>query len=368
MDEPMTHRFAIALAAIGIAGSLGACAQATSRARKQTTDSSDSSSSSDSSRRLAAIRHAQVWFATDVPTMDLKSGPQGPGAFAPNETVTCDYLEKKVSGRSPKFTCVRPPKDELKVKYGRDNGEVYAEVAASRLFWALGFVAERMYPVRVVCRGCPSEIKGTEMASIQRKTPGMDIEAAGIVGWAWPELDDVDPAAGGAPKAQRDALKLLAVLVQHTDSKPEQQRLVCMGADTKDAATEPCAMTIMMAHDLGLTFGRANLWNRNGVGSTNLKEWSHAPIWTDTTGCVANLTRSQSGSLDRPIIAENGRKFLADLLVQLSDAQLSDLFEVSRFQRRSTASDEAPDTTSIADWVKTFKQKRAEIVNRVCPG
>jgi len=158
------------------------------------------------------------------------------------------------------------------------------------------------------------------------------------------------------------------VRVQHTDSKPEQQRLVCMGADTKDAATEPCAMTIMMAHDLGLTFGRANLWNRNGVGSTNLKEWSHAPIWTDTTGCVANLTRSQSGSLDRPIIAENGRKFLADLLVQLSDAQLSDLFEVSRFQRRSTASDEAPDTTSIADWVKTFKQKRAEIVNRVCPG
>jgi hypothetical protein len=163
-------------------------------------------------------------------------------------------------------------------------------------------------------------------------------------------------------------LRLLAVLVQHTDSKPEQQRLICLGATKKDELTEPCAMTIMMAHDLGLTFGRANLWNRNGVGSTNLTEWSHAPVWTGPTGCVANLPRSQSGTLDNPIIAENGRKFLADLLVQLSDGQLSDLFEVSRFQRRSTASDEAPDTTSIADWVKTFKQKRAEVVNRVCPG
>jgi hypothetical protein len=355
----MTHRLAVALAAITVAGSLGACAHATSRARKQSTDSS---------RRLAAIRHAQVWFATDVPTMDLRSGPQGPGAFAPNELVTCDYFEKKVSGRSLKFTCVRPPKDELKVKYGRDNGEVFAEVAASRLFWALGFVAERMYPVRVVCRGCPSEIRGTEMASIERKTPGKDIETAESVGWAWPELDEVDPAAGGAPRAQRDALKLLAVLVQHTDSKAEQQRLICLGATTKEEATESCAMSIMMAHDLGMTFGRANLWNRATVGSTNLTEWSRAPVWSGPTGCVANLPRSQSGTLDNPIIAEDGRKFLADLLVQLSDKQLSDLFEVSRFERRSTASDDAPDTTSIADWVKTFKHKRDEVVNRACPG
>jgi hypothetical protein len=356
----MTYRLAVALAAITVASSFAACAQATSRARNHTTDSS---------RRLAAIRHAQVWFATDVPTMDLKAGPQGPGAFAPNETVTCDYLEKKIGGRSPKFYCVRTPKDELKVKYGRDNGEVYAEVAASRLFWALGFVAERMDPVRVVCRGCPSEIKGTEIASIQRKTPGKDIETGEIVGWSWPELDEVDPAEGGAPREQRDALKLLAVLVQHTDSKAEQQRLICLGAQTKEeAATEPCAMTIMMAHDLGLTFGRANLWNRNTVGSTNLAEWSQASVWIGASGCIANLPRSQSGTLDNPIIGESGRKFLADLLVQLNDQQLSDLFEVSRFQRRSTASDDAPDTTSIADWVKTFKQKRDQVVKRVCSG
>jgi hypothetical protein len=355
----MTYRLAGALAAISMAASIGGCAHATGRARKQTADSS---------KRLAAIRHAQVWFATDVAAMDLRSGPQGLGAFAPNETVTCDYVEKQLNGRSPKFTCMRPPQDELKVKYGRNNGEVYAEVAASRLFWALGFVAERMYPVRVVCRGCPSEIKGTEMASIQRKTPGKDIETPELVGWAWPELDEVDPAAGGAPRAQRDALKLLAVLVQHTDSKAEQQRLICLGAQTKEEAAEPCAMTVMMAHDLGLTFGRANLWNRNPVASTNLAEWSHAPVWAGPTGCVANLPRSQSGTLDNPIIGEDGRKFLADLLVQLSDKQLSDLFEVSRFPRRSTASDDAPDTSSIADWVKIFKQKRDQVVNRVCPG
>ena len=300
--------------------------------------------------------------------MNLRAGPQGPGAFAPNETVRCDYLDKKASGRSPKFTCVRPPDDEMKVKFGRDNGEVYAEVAASRLLWALGFVAERMYPVRVVCRGCPPEIKGTEMASIQRKTPGKDIETSETSGWAWPELDLVDPAAGGAPREQRDALKLLAVFIQHSDSKPEQQRLICVGGRPGDDEPESCAKTIMMAHDLGLTFGHANLWNRNPTASANLAEWSRTPVWSGSTGCVANLTRSQTGTLDNPIIAEAGRKFLADLLVQLTDKQLHDLFDVSRFPRKSTATDNSPDTTSAAQWVNVFKEKRNDVVNRVCPG
>ena len=83
---------------------------------------------------------------------------------------------------------VIPPEDAVKVKYGRGNGEVYAEVASSRLLWALGFKADRMYPVRVICRGCPSNIKDTAMATIQRKLPGKDIETRDGSGWAWPGI------------------------------------------------------------------------------------------------------------------------------------------------------------------------------------
>ena len=318
--------------------------------------------------RLDAIRKAQVWMATDVASMDLMAGPQGKGSFTPNETVTCDYLDKRLSGNSPKFACVIPPDDELKVKFGRDNGEVFAEVAASRLLWALGFYAERMYAVRVVCRGCPSSIHGTEMSSIERKLPGKDIETTHIMGWAWPELDLVEPSAGGAPRAQRDALKLLAVFIQHTDSKPEQQRLVCVGKREKGNDAEPCPETVMMVHDLGQTFGHANRLNRDSVGSVNLEEWSHAHVWKDAAHCIANLPASSTGTLDNPLITEEGRKFLADLLVQLTDAQLHDLFAVSRFERRSTASDSAPGPTTIDQWVAAFKQKRDEVVNHSCPG
>ena len=42
-------------------------------------------------------------------------------------------------------------------------------------------------------------------------------------------------AAGGAPRAHRDALKLLAVFIQHTDNKAAQQRLVCVSDDEGEA-------------------------------------------------------------------------------------------------------------------------------------
>ena len=94
-----------------------------------------------------AIRRAQVWKPTNIAAMDIVAGPQGKGAVPPRATVTCEFREKRMNGRSPKFTCVISEGDEVKVKYGKENGEVYAEVAATRLLWALGFLADRMYPV-----------------------------------------------------------------------------------------------------------------------------------------------------------------------------------------------------------------------------
>src|SRR5918995_3182244 len=44
--------------------------------------------------RSALIVRAQVWSPTNIPSMDLKAGPRGPGSFAPGQTVQCDYLEK----------------------------------------------------------------------------------------------------------------------------------------------------------------------------------------------------------------------------------------------------------------------------------
>jgi len=323
----------------------------------------------DASQRKALLRRAQIWKPTDVASMNIVKGPHRKDAFKPGETVTCDYVDTKLGGNSPKFACKLTDGDTLKVRYGRDNGEVYAGVAATRLLWALGFGADAMYPVHVICRGCPKEL-GVEgrpepgqirfdIATIDRKMPGHEIEAPSVgPGWAWPELDEVDESAG-APRAQRDALKLLAVLLQHTDNKAEQQKLLCLDGHESKTSVAACKKPFLMIHDIGETFGHANLFNRDSVGSTNLKQWLDAPVWKDAKRCVGNLEQSQTGTLINPPILEAGRKFLGDLLARLTDTQLRDLFTVARFADR-------PKGASVDEWVAAFKKKRDEIAGARC--
>jgi hypothetical protein len=346
--------------------------------------------------RLAILRRAQVWQATNIPSMNLRTGPPGPGSFSPDETIRCEFVNKKSGGATPKFDCLIAPHDEIKIKFGRDNGEVYGEVAATRLLWALGFGADRMYPVRVICRGCPARLAGTpgaatgetifDPAAAERKASGKTIETRKDEGWTWNELDLVDEAAGGAPRAQRDALKLLAVLIQHADNKAQQQRLSCLDKDDKDKKGDKekddtdkddgsdkeqsevaCRHPFMLLNDLGSTFGRSDVLNRNSYESVNFDRWSQTPIWKGSEGCVGNLPKSLTGSFYDPPISEEGRQFLARLLSQLSDAQLSDLFDVARFtQRVSQNSPGGQHTATIADWVNAFKAKRREIEMRRC--
>jgi hypothetical protein len=327
--------------------------------------------------RRDMIRRSQVWAPTDIPAVDIKTGPPDKDAFPPGETVACDKTDEAGTGKSPKFYCKVAKDDEVKVKYGSSNGEVYAEVVSTRLLWALGFHADRMYPVRVVCRGCsadpwrdpvPAPSPPTfDPASVERKLPGKTLESKPDSGWKWPELDLVDESRGGAPLAHRDALKLLAVMIKHTDSKAAQQRLLCPKG-SEDEARATCTQPVMMINDAGVTFGKPNLTNSNSKGSLNYENWTASPIWKDADRCVANLKKSFTGTLNHPRISEAGRRFLADLLVQLSDQQIHDLFEVARVERRQPkAGQDWPQAHPVADWVKAFKKKRDEIVHHSCP-
>jgi hypothetical protein len=348
------------LAAIGIAGGL---AQTAVLAGRQSPFEHLTKAA-----RRNAIARAQVWMPTDVPSMDLRAGPQGKTAFAPFATVACDYVDNAPNGSSAKFDCTLAPGEVVKVKYGKDNVEVYAEVAATRLLWALGFGTDRWYPVTVICHGCPVdphhdrthplETATFDIAAIERKMPGKTMETKPEEGWAWNELRRMDPSNMAEESVQRDALTLLAVLLQHTDSKPVQQRMICVSGGANDGADGVCAQPFMFIHDIGLTFGRANEFSRNEASGANFGRWAAVPVWKDATRCVGDLRSSFRSTLSDPLISDAGRKFLADLLVQLSDSQLRDMFEVARFDQYSK--------TPIAKWVEAFKAKRDEIVNRRC--
>jgi hypothetical protein len=160
-------------------------------------------------------------------------------------------------------------------------------------------------------------------ATIERRMKGVAIETSPDSGWAWPELDQVQEAAGGAPPAQRDALKLMAVFLQHTDNKAAQQRLVCAGGD--EGEDGPCENPWMMVQDVGKTFGRANIFNRDAPGSVNYEQWSQVPIWIDKTGCVGDPRRRRAAAWKIRSSAMPAAGSWAICSSQLSDAQLRDL-------------------------------------------
>ena len=329
--------------------------------------------------REEAIGRARVWSPIDVAKVDLRAGPRDAGGFASNAWVDCTYKpQKDQSGRSPKFTCEAARGGSLKVKYGPKNAEVFGEVLSTRLFWALGFAADHMYPVRVRCKGCPDDPAKDETrkgkvavfdpAAIERKLPGRAMETKRDSGWSWSELDILASDAPKEARAQRDALKLLAAFVQHTDSKAANQRLLCPAGSEK--GPHGCTSPVLMVSDLGLTFGEAGFFIRN-KNSVSLESWSDVPVWRSGDACVAHLSGSLSGSLSDPKISEEGRAFLAGLLSRLTDAQLRGLFDGARVKRRSSdpggAAEDQDDLATVDGWVQAFKAKRAQIVDRRCP-
>ena len=338
--------------------------------------------------RRQIMERARIWQSVNTSSLNLVAGPALSPAQRIGAETTCTFVfpDKPLTGMTPKFQCAIQKDDEVKVKYGEKNGEVYAEVAASRLFWALGFKADAMVPSRVTCRGCPEDpfavssvdwqrgaptnvaTRVFQPAIIEREVTGKKVEVNDYEGWAWPELDQIRERGGGATRAHIDALKLLAVFVQHSDSKPEQQELVCADDRVrKDArGNETCASAWLVVKDLGATFGKATMLNGSKI---KLSDWGGEPIWKDPKQCVGNLSRSFTGSLEDPSISEAGRRFLAERLQMLSDRQLRDLFTVSRVEMRGeemTGVDGNKRKVTIDDWVRVFKRKRSEITAARC--
>jgi hypothetical protein len=332
-------------------------------------------------RRRAYLRRAQIWHHVDVPSMDVRLGPEIPGAFAPMQDVTCRYDDKKMGGTTPKFSCVISPDDHAKVRYRPWNGKVYAAVAATRVFWALGFATAAEYPVRVTCLDCPEDPWSKKeprlpqvvfARAVIERHPDVEIAVAGKDSrWGWDELKIVDEAQGGATPAQLDGAKLLAAFVQHTDNKAINQNLGCAsdGVRRDEAGRETCDAPLLVVSDLGNTFGHGSFLHARTVGSANYHEWSRARLWKDPERCQAELPANITHpTLKHPVISEAGRRFLADLLVQLTDEQIRGLFEVSDMPDRGWREREDRDHNGTVDqWVAAFHARRDQIVNHTCP-
>jgi hypothetical protein len=301
-------------------------------------------------QRNAALAAARVWSQPLVPigSVDFSGNTAGPGGFDPNADVDCTFSLEPIGGMTPKFMCTLANGDTVKVKYGEGipNGEVPAEIAATRLLTALGFPTDRMNSVRSVrCRGCPplpqqalkclekgepanvclqgaapDRVVTFQQALIERSHEGKKIEAEKDQGWSWYELDKIDAKAGGSSRAEVDALRLMAVLLAHWDNKGANQKLLCPpGAEAPGGG---CRAPIAFIGDLGATFGP----NR-----VDLMNWRKVPVWVDRASCKVSMKGMpfNGATFDDRQISEEGRQFALELLRQLTPGQLNTLFKAS---------------------------------------
>jgi hypothetical protein len=328
--------------------------------------------------REGALRAARVWRQPAVPIAqaDLGRNPPGAAAFTPDDVVECQLLLEPVGGTTPKFNCRLRDGTRVRVKYGDVNPEIFAEVAATRLLSALGFGADRMYVVRAIrCAGCPRDpfqalqclaragvedacFRGgvdyertvdIDPAVIERQVPGTRIEAAPDQGWAWFELDRIDPAAGGSPRSEVDALRLMAVLLAHWDNKAENQRLICPpGSERQDGR---CGAPLALIQDLGATFGPVKL---------DIHNWRATPIWADAASCRVSMKNLPYGGGTFPDhqISEEGRQHALRLLDALSARQLVDLFTAARVTSHKGL---AAEGRRVQAWVDVFEDKVRQI-------
>ena len=331
-----------------------------------------------SEARDEALRAARVWREPPIAVrdVDFRENPPGPDTMKAADEVSCRFRKDPVGGTTPKFNCELPGGEVVKVKYGAGNAEIFAEVAATRLLTALGFGADRMYLVRrVVCHGCPSfpyqalkcvEQTGFEKgcfpaginyersnafapAVVERKMPGAVIEALEDQGWAWYELEKIEPAHGGSPRSEVDALRLVALVLAHWDNKSENQRLICLPGGERERGR--CATPFALIQDLGASFGPAKL---------DLGNWRATPVWADARACRVSMKSLPWGGATFPEtqISEEGRRLLLGLLEQLSTKQLTDLFTESGVTSFESVSAEA---RGAAAWVKVMQDKIRQI-------
>ena len=193
--------------------------------------------------------------AAQGPSISASTRP-GPGGFDANADVDCTFVLEPSSGSTPKFECALADGDQVKVKYGEviPNGEVPAEIAATRLLAALGFPTDRMNKVKSVrCRGCPP-LPQQALQCLDKKQPASvclagrrarsdrHVRACGDRAAARGREDrrrqgsglvvvrarhDRSGNAGGSSRAEVDALRLMAILLAHWDNKGANQKLLC---------------------------------------------------------------------------------------------------------------------------------------------
>ena len=355
-------------------------------------------------QRLEYIREAEVWSPIDTASLDVRRGPPGGTPLPADGELVCSFHvpSERPGGRSQKLYCRTSDGKVHKIKYGVANKEIYGEVIGSRLLWALGFKADIVQPVRVRCSGCPEDPwhyleslrdwedpppvsdpaeRVIEPAIVESYYADL-MEAEKDQGVAWDEILEQrsrEPEKAERQRVHREALTLLATLMQHADSKASNQTLGCArgGAVTAADGRRVCEEPVIYIGDLGgaggygwVPFREPSLKRLVSPSKVGWGEWEKVPVWSDPEKCITKVNGMPNATLGDEKISEEGRRFLAERISLLSDEQWVALIELSRvdlLEHELETPDEELRPVTPEDRIAVLRRKLKQVLDHRCP-
>jgi hypothetical protein len=272
-----------------------------------------------------------LWEPVDIAKRDLYHGPGGT-ALRPNlRRVT--LIRRETGGNNLKYR-IRDASGRVWVAKIADESQ--PEVAAVRLLWGIGYKTETNYIAPTL------RIPGKEVyrnASLELRPEGYDREER----WRWAD----NPFNGTNEMA---GLKIMMAMFNNWDLKDDNNLIIKTG----DA-------NHFVISDLGSSFGKPPvsskfILNRVGRSVNDPADYVTSEFIKGTReGEIEFAYKGKAVGLLEGITVEQGR-WLAGLLTQLSDKQISDAFRAAGYN-----------AVSVRTLTRAFRQ-RINALNRATAG
>jgi len=249
-----------------------------------------------------------LWRApTDIASRNLFLGIGGDAMKPDLSRVT--FVKEEKTGHSTKYVVKDAQGMEWRIKF---SNEAQSETAASRLVWAAGYFTDIDYYVPQVTVEGKGVVKNARFEARPKGIKRIDDE------WDW----DNNPFKG---TQQLQGLKILMVLLNNWDLKTANNRVLVVRDPTR-GTTE----LRYIVSDLGATFGKygSNIThNRNQP-----KDYSKSKLIKQVNG--ERIIFAFHATHDQMLqnVTVSNAKWIANILSQLSDQQVSDAFRAGGYR------------------------------------
>jgi hypothetical protein len=276
-----------------------------------------------------------IWQQVDIPSRDVLRGPTSEGITPALEKVK--FLGRQSGGNNLKYRIEDANGNEWVVKIADES---QAEVAATRLIWALGYRTEIDHIVpRISIEG----IGNYKNARFEGRPKTIKRGER----WSWTN----HPHAG---TKEFDGLKIMMAFVNNWDLKDENNIII-----------EDGGKSYLVVSDLGSSLGKLSdkSKSRSNRSVNKPEDFARAGFVKGVNNGIVELDYRGMGEDHLKGIKVENARWLADLLLQLTDKQISDAFRAANYSNEDVNTYTAAVKARIAALDKATKSVVAQTSN-----